>query len=124
MLRSFLGVVLLSVVGVQCQHTQSVLETCTYSFVVPRPTNAQCTGSAADDNDILRLRLSQLEDIIQKLQDDKNILQNVVSENAKKIKALEQNSGISGASPRESYGEYREHKFGWVGQSTDNHFMN
>ena len=98
MVLMFLTVVLLSVVGVQCQHTQNVQETCTFSFVVPRPSSAQCTGSAADDTQVLRLRLSQLENTIQTLQDDKKILQDVVAENTQEIQALKQNNGMGGSS--------------------------
>mgnify|MGYP001554129448 CR=1 FL=1 len=56
---------------VRGQRTQLVQETCTYSFVVPRPVDAACKGSASDDDDVLEVRLSQLENNLLQLKDDR-----------------------------------------------------
>ncbi|ELU05691.1 hypothetical protein CAPTEDRAFT_196331, partial [Capitella teleta] len=76
--------VALLVINVNCQRTQLVQETCTYSFVVPRNVDAECRGSVTDDNEALQSRLSHLENHVHDLQTTSSN-----TEDAQKIRGLE-----------------------------------
>ena len=120
---------------VRGQRTQLVQETCTYSFVVPRPVDAACKGSASDDDDVLQARLSQLENSLLQVETAKSRqdeelsqLRRELASTKSELQSLKYNSGGGGGGstgistvvkPVGNYGYNSNHTYVAFGRSTN-----